>query len=163
MFAKSWINYTSTRNPHFKSQIPGFCVDIWLNHDTKTWIPSMWCRKSHINLCSSIHTLMLQSTVRTSTLYMILGVQKRTYLVTYMPWESLWCFVGEPHSFLTSLNLLHFHLYICTTVIMRLIHIYKHALSKEPRVFFFPPPIFYEHSIEACFVWKGVNSVNCAW
>jgi hypothetical protein len=30
---------TSTRNHHFKSQIPGFCVDIWLNHDSQNMKP----------------------------------------------------------------------------------------------------------------------------
>jgi hypothetical protein len=49
------------------------CGYIWLNRDTKTWIPSMWCRKSHINP----YTLILKSTVGISTLYMILGGQKR--------------------------------------------------------------------------------------
>ncbi len=99
------------------------CGYIWLNHDTKTWIPSMWCRKSrHINLCSSIHTLiMLKSAVGISTLYMILGGQKRNLPSDIHALRNLCGVLLE--SPIASLNLLHFHLYICRTVIMRQIHI----------------------------------------
>jgi hypothetical protein len=84
-----------------------FCVDIcgWTMTPEHEY-PSMWCRKSHINLCSSIHTLMLKSAV--GSLYIIhdsWGTKEELTLVTYMSWESLWCFVGEPHSFLASFEI----------------------------------------------------------